>query len=76
MKPKFNEDTLSEQPAIEQVKLLKYDHIHGDKLDPQLKDSCERVSRREVVLVDRLKKKLAEINPHLTEESIDKAGGH
>ena len=29
MKPKFNEDTLSEQPAIEQVKLLKYDHIHG-----------------------------------------------
>ena len=73
MKPKFNEDTLSEQPAIEQLKRLKYDYIHGDELDPELKDKCERVSRREVVLVGRLKKKLAEINPHLTEESIDKA---
>ena len=38
-----------------------------------MKDDCERSSRREVVLITRLKKKLAEINPHLTEESIDKA---
>ena len=73
MKPKFNEDTLSEQPAIEQLKRLNYVYINGDALDPELKDDCERSSRREVVLVSRLKKKLAEINPHLTEESIDKA---
>jgi type I restriction enzyme R subunit len=73
MKPKFNEDTLSEQPAIEQLKRLNYVYIHGDVLDPELKDDCERSSRREVVLISRLKKKLAEINPHLTEESIDKA---
>ena len=73
MKPKFNEDTLSEQPAIEQLQRLKYHYIHGSKFDPELNDRCERVSRREVVLVGRLKKKLAEINPHLTEESIDKA---
>jgi len=73
MKPKFNEDTLSEQPAIEQLQRLKYDYIHGDKLDPELNDRYERSTRREVVLVARLKKKLAEINTHLTEESIDKA---
>ena len=73
MKPKFNEDTLSEQPAIEQLKRLKYHHIHGSEFDPEFNDRCERVSRREVVLVGRLKKKLAEINPHLTEQSIDKA---
>ena len=70
---KFNEDTLSEQPAIEQLKRQKYNYIHGDELDPELKDECERSSRREGVLVNRLKKKLAEINPHLTEESINKA---
>ena len=73
MRPKFTEDTLSEKPAIEQLKRLKYEYIHGDELDPELKEDCERSSRREVVLIARLKKKVAEINPHLTEESIDKA---
>lgn len=38
-----------------------------------MKDDCERSSRREVVLISRLRKKLAKINPHLTKESIDKA---
>ena len=70
---KFTEDTLSEQPAIEQLKRQKYNYIHGDELDPELKDDCERSSRREVILIARLKKKLAEINTHLTEESINKA---
>jgi len=53
------------------------DHIciHGDELDPELKNNCERSSRREVISIARLKKKVAEINPHLTEESIDKAVG-
>jgi type I restriction enzyme R subunit len=69
----FTEDTLSEQPAIEQLKRLGYGYFHGDQLDPELKDDCERGSRRDVVLVSRLKKKLAEINLHLTEDSINKA---
>jgi type I restriction enzyme R subunit len=73
MKPVFNEDTLSEQPAIEQLKRLGYEYIHGDQFDPELKEDCERTSRRDVVLISRLKKKLAEINPQLTEESINKA---
>ena len=73
MNPIFNEDTLSEQPAIEQLKRLGYEYIHGDQLDPELKEDCERASRRDVVLISRLKKKLAEINPQLNEESINKA---
>ena len=71
-KPKFNEDTLSEKPAIEQLKRLEYTYIHGDELDPELREDCERPSRKEVILVKRLKRKLADINPDLTEESIDK----
>ena len=72
-RPKFNEDTLSEQPAIAQLKRLGYSYIHGDRLDPYLADDCERASRRDVILIGRLKRKLAEINPHLTEDSINKA---
>lgn len=70
---KFNEDTLSEKPAIEQLKRLGYKYIHGDQLDPDLKDDCERKSRRDVILEERLIKSLAIINPHLTEDSIIKA---
>ena len=32
MKLRFTEDTLSEKPAIEQLKQLIYDYIHGDEL--------------------------------------------
>ena len=73
MKPIFNEDTLPESPAIEQLQRLGYEHIQGAALDPELKDVCERSSCREIILIPRLKKKLAGINPHLTEESINKA---
>jgi type I restriction enzyme R subunit len=72
-KPIFNEDSLSEKPAIEQLKRLDYDYIHGDELDPELKERCERTSRREVILVERLKKKLKEINDGLAEHTINKA---
>ena len=71
---KFNEDTLSEQPAIKQLhEKLGYEYLHGDQLDPDLIENCERLSRKDVILEGRLKKKLAEINPRLTRESIDKA---
>ena len=45
-KPIFNEDTLSEKPAIEQLKKLGYEYIHGDELDPELKEKSKRTSRR------------------------------
>ena len=49
-KPVFNEDNLSEKPAIEQLKRLGYDYLHGEELDPELKEDSERSSRRKVVL--------------------------
>ena len=73
MNPKFNEDTLSETPALEQLKRLGYDFIPGDTLDPDQNDKCERASRKEVILLDRLRKKLKELNPDLTPQSIEKA---
>jgi len=72
-RPKFNEDTLSEIPAIEQLKRMKYEFIPGGELDPQEKEDSARSSRRDVVLVDRLRKKLAELNPEATAETLDKA---
>ena len=73
---KFNEDTLSEKPAIEQLKRLKYEFMPGGELDPQEKEDSARSSRREVVLIDRLRKKLKELNPEATAETIDKAVRH
>jgi hypothetical protein len=46
----LNEDSLSEGPAIEQLQSLGWEYVHGDLLDPELHDSCERASRREVLL--------------------------
>lgn len=75
-KYRFNEDTLSEKPAIEQLVRMGYQFLPGETLDPQETEECERSSRREVVLVQRLKKKLRELNPEATEVTIEKAVRH
>lgn len=72
-KPIFNEDSLSEKPVIEQLKRLGYTYVNGDALDPESKEHCERASRREVVLVSRLEKKLREINKDIADETVRKA---
>jgi type I restriction enzyme R subunit len=71
--PKFNEDTLSEKPAIEQLVRMEYTFIPGEKLDPQETEDAERTSRREVVLVERLRRKLKELNSEAGEIAIEKA---
>ena len=53
-RPNFNESTLSEKPAIEQLVGMGYAFIPGDKLDPQEAESSERNSRRDVALVAHL----------------------
>ena len=73
---KFNEDTLSEKPAIEQLVRMGYISVPGAQLDPQEAEDCERSSRRDAVLVGRLRKKLAELNPEATEATLDKAIRH
>ncbi|MBI5624306.1 MAG: type I restriction endonuclease subunit R [Elusimicrobia bacterium] len=55
---------------------MGYTFIPGEKLDPQEAEDCERSSRRDVVLVNRLRKKLSELNPEATEGTIDKAVRH
>lgn len=75
-RPKLNEDTLSEKPAIEQLVLMGYTFIPGEKLDPQESEDCDRSSRRDVILVNRLRRKLAELNPEATEATLDKAIRH
>ncbi len=71
--PLLNEDSLSEIPAVEQLKRMGYEYVHGDRFDPQINDDCERSSRREVVLVGRLRSKLKELNAEATDETIEKA---
>jgi len=73
IKGRYIEDTLSERPAIEQLKRLQYIFIPGEQFDPEFNEESERKSRKDVFLIERLRKKLAEINPHLTQESIEKA---
>mgnify|MGYP001599884508 CR=1 FL=1 len=73
---KFNEDTLSEKPAIEQLVRMGYAFVPGAQLDPQEAEDCERSSRRDAVLVGRLRKKLAELNPEAAEATLDKAIRH
>ena len=72
----FNEDTLSEKPAIEQLKRMGYLFIPGEQFDPQETEDSERSSRRDVVLVSRLRTKLIEFNPDASEGTIDKAIRH
>ena len=73
---KLNEDTLSEKPALDQLKAMGYSVISGDRFDPQEREDSERSSRKEVILVDKLKKKLVELNPDASEETIEKAIRH
>jgi hypothetical protein len=41
MKPTFTEDALSGQTAIEQIMNLNYQYIHGNEVDPGLKNDCK-----------------------------------
>lgn len=71
--PKLNEDTLSEKPSIEQLVRMGYTFIPGEKLDPQETEDAERTSRREVILIARLRRKLKELNPEAGEIALEKA---
>lgn len=59
-----------ERAALDILKELGYEHIYGPDLLP---DGLfgERTTHSEVVLTKRLLKKLSDINPHLSKDSID-----
>lgn len=69
---KFNENSLAEQPVIEWLKEMGYDYEFGPDLAPG-GSLQERNSFRDVVLVPRLKRSLARLNPELSDLAIDKA---
>lgn len=60
-----------ELTAIEQLQVLGYTYIEGSQLSPD-HENKERVSYRDVVLVNRLRSALQRINPEISSENISK----
>ncbi|PGH84096.1 DEAD/DEAH box helicase [Bacillus thuringiensis] len=63
---KWNEKQLVENRMIEQLQELDYEHLHGPSLD------SERESRGEIVLKQRLKKAISQLNPWLSDNNLAK----
>ncbi len=59
-----------EEPAIEQLKQLGWQYVHGAELTPD--KSSERAYYRDVVLVQRLEESIKRINPWISEENLRK----
>jgi type I restriction enzyme, R subunit len=64
------EDVYAEQPALEWLAELGWEIGHGPDLSPG-GSAPERDSWREVVLIGRLRTKVAELNPELPEEAVE-----
>src|SRR3989344_6041759 len=64
MTNKLNENSLAEQPVIEWLKELGYDYEFGPDLAPG-QITAERENFRDVVLLPRLRRSLARINPSI-----------
>ncbi len=63
----WNEENLSESPAVEQLEALGYTFVSGEDLE------AERESLKEVVLTRRLATGLKRLNPWLSEDNVQKA---
>jgi type I restriction enzyme R subunit len=69
----MNEDKL-EQLCLKWLEEMGWDYIHGPELLPEEPgDRAEREDERQVLLLDRLRTQLTEINGHLPEEAIEDA---
>ncbi|XOB63841.1 type I restriction endonuclease subunit R (plasmid) [Campylobacterota bacterium DY0563] len=65
MKAKLNEDYMVEQAAINWLKKLGYEYIHGSELCPE---NGERESYRDVILKKRFVKSIKRINPWIDDK--------
>lgn len=63
---KWNEKQLVENPMIEELKELDYEHLHGPSLD------SERESRGEIILKERMRKAILRLNPWLSDTNLTK----
>ena len=70
MKP-ITEDHI-ESFAIEQLQSLGWEYIHGLAIAPGA-EQAERENFDQVILVDRLRKSLSNINPHIPKEAQEQA---
>jgi type I restriction enzyme R subunit len=71
--PVASEDTLAEQPAIARLcDRHGWEHVHGAQLAPDA-PAAERVLWSDVVLLGRLRRSIARINPQLSTEAVRRA---
>ena len=70
----YSEDTLVEQPAIEMLKGLGWEHVDAFREFEHARGSpLGRETKSEVVLVSRLRPALEKLNPELPQQAIDLA---
>ena len=70
MKP-ITEDKI-EYFAIEQLNLLGWGYVHGSIISPD-GDKPERESYEQIILIERLRKTVSIINPHIPQEAQEQA---
>ena len=68
----LDEYGLSEEPILEVLQDIGFEYQHGKEISPN-GENPERDSFQQVVLRDKLRNKLMELNPDLPEEAIDSA---
>jgi type I restriction enzyme, R subunit len=66
----ITEDTYAEQPALEWLREIGWEHEHGPDIAPG-PAAAERAEWSDVVLVDRLRSALRDLNPGASMQSIE-----
>jgi type I restriction enzyme R subunit len=72
---RMDEDTYAEQPALEWLRSLdglKWEHAYGPEIAPN-GPASERAAWDDVVLADRLRSALVELNPEAPREAVEQA---
>jgi type I restriction enzyme R subunit len=68
----MNEASLAEVPAVEWLKELDWEYVHGPAIAPGA-PMAERENWADVVLVGRLRDSLQRLNPHVPADAIEQA---
>lgn len=66
----FNEDSLAEQPALEALRAVGWEHLHGKQLPAE--EPGERSRWSDVVLGGRLREAIERLNPGLPEQAVQR----
>ena len=70
LRGRLTEDTYAEQPTLEWLHELGWEHVHGPSIAPDALTQ-ERATWDEVVLVDRLRSALIKLNPDTPRSAIE-----